>query len=638
MKKRKAFNLDKFIILIVLLLLCFAGGTLFYVALSKEVYGVNLKEFAKSRNTKNRILHASRGTIYDSDGDALALSVNSYTLIAYLAKSRTTNPDNPQHVVDVETTAKKLSDYLGMDYEKTLGYLKKDAYQVEFGPKGKNLTEIQKKQIEEMELPGIDFIVSTQRYYKMGNFASYIIGYAKTNDTGEINGELGIESYFNESLSGTNGSLSYQSDLYGYQLPNTKVIEVPAQSGSDIYLTIDSNIQLICENALYNLDQEKDFDWGIISVMDANTGAIVASATNPNFNPNDLNTINSYLNPLVSYTYEPGSTMKTFAWAAAIEEGIYDGNATYKSGSIVVDDATIRDWHRAGWGDITFDRGYAMSSNVGATNLSFKLGRTKLHNYYENFGFGDKTGIELSGELKGTINFKYKSEVATAAFGQGITVTPVQMLQAYSAITNDGTIIRPYIVEKIVDNKGNVTYEGKREEVRKVLSTSTVEKMKTLMYDANHTGASKMWQAKTVSLIAKTGTAEIASPKGGYLTGIYDNIYSLAGIFPEENPKYIIYIAVKRIIGAQKDVADMTNKAIDEIAAYANLAGQDNHIEKTKIVTIDNFKSKKTSDIVTYLEANELKPVVLGSGEYIINEYPNVGTKVITGSKVSTYP
>lgn len=634
MKRRVTVKSSLISVLIVAFLLCGAIIKLFYVALSSNVDGVNLKEFASSRNTKTKTLYASRGTIYDSNNDALALSVNSYKLIAYLSKSRTVNPSDPKHVVDKKMTAEKLAPILGVDESVILERLNKEAYQVEFGKEGRNLTEITKQKIEDLELPGIDFIVSTQRYYKMSNFASYIIGYAKTDDEGQIVGELGIESYYNDELSGDDGYITYQSDAYGYQLPNVPSVEKDAVSGSDVYLTIDSNIQLITENAIHNLDKAYDFDWAIMTIVDAKTGAIVASSTSPSFNPNNLNTLTSYLNPLVSYSYEPGSTMKIFSWASAMEDGKYDGSKKYKSGSIKVADVTINDHNKKGWGEITYDRGFAMSSNVAATLLALDLGKDKLASYYDKFGFGKLTGIELSGEIEGDTDFYYKSELASASFGQGITVTPIQMIQALTSLTNDGNMLKPYIVSKVVDSKGNTTYEGKKTVVDKVMSKETADKLRDLMYVANYDGLSKMWQPKTVKMIAKTGTAQIASPKGGYLDGQYDQIYSVAGVFPDENPRYIIYSAVKRIVGSQRNVADMVTKAVDEIASYANITIDDTTKEKENIITLDNYKSKKVEDIKSYLEEHNIKPIILGSGDYIINQYPLENSKVVKNSKV----
>lgn len=634
MKKRVTVKSSFWLMLIVAFLLCAALLKLGYVALAKEVDGVNLKKFAASRNTVTKSLYASRGSIYDSNGDALALSVNSYTLIAYLNPVRTVDPENPKHVVDKDYTAKMLAPILEIDEQTILGYLNKQAYQVEFGTKGRQLTELTKRKIDELELPGIDFIESNQRYYKMGDFASYIIGYAKTNDEGEIAGELGIESYYNNELSGTDGYITYQKDAYGYQLPNVPSYEKEAVSGSDIYLTIDSNIELITENAISDLDDAYDFDFAIMTVMDAQTGAIVASSTSPSFNPNDLNTLESYLNPLVSYAYEPGSTMKIFSWASAIEEGIYDGTATYKSGSIDVADVTIKDFNKTGWGVITYDKGFAYSSNVGASKIALELGTAKLTDYYHRFGFGKTTDINLSGEVPGEIDFTYQSELATASFGQGITITPVQMLQALTAITNNGVMLKPYVVQRIVSASDKTTYEGKRTEVAKVMNESTAKKMQELMYNANYDGLGVMWQPKSVKMSAKTGTAQIASPSGGYLDGTYDNIYSLAGIFPSDQPKYIIYVAVKRIVGSQRAVADMVTKAVDEISSYANITETEITDYENSILKLKNYKSKKVVDVQNDLTSKGLNVYVLGSGEFIIDQFPSKDTKVVKGSKV----
>lgn len=637
MKRRVTVKSSMYVVLIVAFFLCLAIGKLIYVAVATNVDGVNLKEFASSRNTKTKTLYASRGSIYDAAGEALALSVNSYTLIAYLSESRTTNMSDPKHVVDKEYTAKMLATVINLEESKILEYLSQEnKYQVEFGSKGRNLTEIVKKKIEDLELPGIDFMESTQRYYKMSNFASYIIGYAKTNDEGEIVGELGLESYFNKELSGKDGYITYQSDAYGYQLPNAPSIMEEAVSGSDIYLTIDSSIQLITENAIHDLDEAYDFDFAVMTVMDAKTGAIVASATSPSYNPNNLNTLTSYLNPLVSYSYEPGSTMKVFSWASAMEEGFYNSEDTFMSGSIEVADVTISDANKKGWGEITYDRGFAMSSNVGATNLALheQMGAQKLENYYRKFGFGSPTGIELSGELAGDLSFKYKSEIASAAFGQGITITPIQMLQALTSLTNDGVMLKPYVVDKIVDGKGNTTFKGGRNEIGKVMESSTAQKMRELMYIANYDGLSKMWQPDTVKMLAKTGTAQIASPTGGYLKGQYDYIYSVSGIFPEENPRYIIYSAVKKIVGSQRNVADMVTKAVDEIASYANITQTSNDNYQENIIKLDNYISKKIEVVKTSLEEKKLSVILLGTGEYVTSQYPAKETKVVSGSKV----
>lgn len=634
-QRRMSLRRPGIINVIILLLFCLIILKVLYVGLSKKVDGVDIKKFADNRNTQEDVLFAKRGTIYDKNGEVLAQTVNSYTLIAYLSEKRTDNPKKPQHVVDKEYTAQVLSEHLNTDKESILKQLNKDKYQVEFGSAGRNLSELKKTEIENLELPGIDFIVSTKRYYKMGAFASYIIGYAKTDEKGNTKGEMGIEESYNNKLEGTNGKKIYQKDLYGYQIPNTPSITEDPVDGQNVYLTIDNNIQIIIEKAVKNLTSERKVDWMTFSVMDANTGAIVASASSPSFNPNELDTIKSYLNPLVAYQYEPGSTMKSYSFLAALEEGIYDGNKTFESGKIEVADATIRDFNNKGWGVITFDTGYAYSSNVAATNLGLQLGVSKLKTFYQKLGFGQKTGIELPGEQSGKLNFTYKTELANASFGQGITTTPIQNLQAMSVFTNSGSMIKPYLIDHITDNEGNVIYKGKRTVVRDVASSKNVKYMTNLMHNVVYEGLTNYWQPNNVTLIGKTGTAQIANPKGGYLHGEYDYIKSFAGIFPEENPKYIIYVSVKQMVGSTKDLAKCVTTAVEEIANYANINYKgDKETITSKVITLNSYINKNVEETKANLEAQGLKVVVIGSGDVVVNQNPLKGMKVIKGEKV----
>ena len=620
---------------IILLLLCAIIRKVLYIGLSRTVDGEDIKKFADNRNTQEDVLYAKRGTIYDHNGEILAQTVNSYTLYACLDETKTEDPKKPHHVVDKEYTAEVLAEHLNADKETILKVLNKDKKQVEFGSIGRNLSELKKTEIENLELPGIGFIVSTKRYYKMGAFASYIVGYAKTDEKGNTTGEMGIENSYNNKLEGTNGKKIYQKDLYGYQIPNTPSITEDPVDGNNIYLTIDNNIQIIVEKAVKNLSNSRQIDWMTFSVMDANTGAIVASASNPSFNPNELDTIKSYLNPLVAYQYEPGSTMKTFSFLAALEEGIYDGSKTFESGKIEVADATIRDFNNKGWGTISYDTGFAYSSNVAATNLGLQLGVSKLKTFYQKAGFGQKTGIELPGEQPGKLNFTYKSELANASFGQGITTTPIQTLQAMSILTNNGTMIRPYLIDRITDNEGNTVFSGKRTVVRDVASSKNVKYMNNLLHNVVYEGLSTYWQPNNVTLIGKTGTAQIASPKGGYLTGEYDYIKSFAGIFPEDNPKYIIYVSVKQMVGTTKDLANCVTTAVEEIANYANINYKGNKEEITsKVIPLGSYINKSVEETKNNLEALGLKVIVIGSGDTIINQNPLKNVKVIKGEKV----
>ncbi len=642
MKKRKGrfkitMNINlKITLLVFSFLFLFIIIKLAYVVLSDNVDGINLTEFANNRNTTKQTLYASRGSIYDVNGDELAKNVKSYTVIAYLSSSRTTNEKKPEHVVDPEGTAKALAPIIHMSEEAILKLLSQKLYQVELGPGGRGITEDTKKQIEDLELPGISFITSMKRFYKNKSYASYLVGYARSDDSGEIKGQMGVESYYDDLLKGTDGYTEYQQDAAGYPMPNTQITK-EAESGADIYLTINNNIQLILENVLTKLKNEHSLEWAQFSVMDAKTGAIVGSATVPNFDLNTLKGITSYLNPLTSYQYEPGSTMKIFSFMAAIENGIYKGDDTFQSGHIILNDGTrINDFNNVGWGTINYDTGFSYSSNVAATKLALNLGVSKLKDFYETCGFGKKTGITLPSESIGSINFNYESELANASFGQGMSVTPIQMLQALSSLVNDGIMIKPYIVSKVVNSKGEIIQSGQREEVGRVASVTTISRMKKMMYDVVYNGFSynKGYAPSNVTIAGKTGTAQIASPKGGYLTGEYDYIKSFAGFFPYEDPQYVLYFSTKQLVSSSADIMQVVSSTIGEIAKVMSI--QDNSSDETvqKVVIMNNYISQQLDSSLEDLKKLQLNPIVLGEGSHVISQYPKVGSSVLQKSKV----
>ncbi len=631
----KRNNSLKFNIKITMLLVSFLFlviiGKLLYVALSSNVDGIDLYAFANNRNTEKKTTYASRGDIYYSGGEKLATDMNSYTVIAYLSSSRTKDEKNPQHVVDKESTAKLLSPFLEKESEELLKLLNRDKYQVELK---RGITENEKNEIQKLNLSGIDFVKSIKRYYPSGRYASFILGYAKPNDYGEINGEMGLELYFNDTLKGKNGFIEYQKDAYGYQIPNTPVIEEKSVSGKSIYLTLDDKIQHLLEHTIAGIEENYTFDWATLTIMNAKTGAILGSASSPNFDLNKRDDLTTYLNPLISYQYEPGSVMKIFSFMDAIENGLYDGQKKYQSGSIVLKDGTkINDYNNKGWGEIDFDMGFARSSNVAATLLSQELGTEKLRSFYEALGFGRSTGIELPNEEDGKITFNYESEVATASFGQGITVTAIQILQALTTLANDGVMVKPYLVSKIVNEKNEVVQEFGRKEISKVASKETIEKMKSLMHKVVYE-TSKDFAPSNISLIGKTGTAQIASPKGGYLKGEYDYIKSFAGLFPYEDPEYIVYIAIKQIVGETKDVAKIVKNVVEETAKTLNLVNAISDEDQSKILSLSSYISKQTITTEEELKRKGFTPIVIGDGKYIINQYPLKNKEMLIGAKV----
>ena len=613
-----------------------------YLSLSKKVDGINLQEFASKRTTKTDILYAKRGSIFDKKGNVLAQNVSSYTVVAYLSDTRTTNPSKPMHVVDKVYTAKKLSEILGIEYEKVLTYLSKtNVYQTEFGNKGKGITELTKEKIEKEKLPGIDFIETQKRNYPYGRFLAYTLGYAKvhvdTNELGEIEekivGELGVESQFNKELSGTDGYNYYQKDRNGYKIAGTNEITQVAKNGNDIYLTIDATVQLFVEQAINKVVNKYDTDWISVMMADAKTGAILASATYPSFDSNIRN-IKNYLDYNISYAFEPGSTMKIYSYMAALESGNYDGNKKFKSGVYTTKDGTqIGDWQRKGWGNITFDQGFALSSNVGVINLiNNHLNKEKLKSFYKKLGFGTKTGIELANEVSGKIDFQYETEVYNAGFGQGITTTPIQNIKALTSISNDGVLLKPYIIDKIVEQHTNkIIYQGKKEELGVVASKETITKIKELMASVvngnSKTSTGYYYYMDGYNIIAKTGTAQVpkTSGKGYYSDQI---IRGFAGMFPKDNPEVIMYVASKNPSSSNL-MKELVKEVIENTSNYLKIYNKT--ISETKPLTnvvLESYKNKDLTTIKNRLQKENLKVVVLGKGDKIINQYPKANTKV----------
>ena len=688
-----------------------------YLGLSKDVYGIDMQSFASNRNTVSSTIVANRGTIYDAHSNILAQNISTYTLIAYLDSSRTKDESNPKHVVDKEYTASKLSSILGEEnYDYILERLNKKSKQVEFGLVGKNLTELQKIAIEELNLPGIDFTETTKRYYPNGNFASYVIGYAKQytrvnikvdeeydlyedykmyfdtysnikisitdkdvielkdktikglkvgnsivyikyngrslstivfNVTKRDNfdkidntivGELGIEAIFDESLTGSDGYTSYQQDKYGYKIPKTPEVKIDAVDGNDIYLTIDSNIQRFAENAMTEVTQEYDPEWAIITVMDAKNGEILASATAPSYNPNSIPSDMQYQNPLVSYAYEPGSVMKIYTYMCAIETGTYNGKKTFYSGEYTFSDGTVvHDWDPYGWGYLTYDDGLKYSSNVGIINIiKDNLSRDKLKDCFNKYGFGKKTGVELASELSGDTNFKYDIEVATAGFGQGISTTPVQQLQALSIVANDGYMVKPHIIKKVVNPNTKEETVTKIVKSNKLVSSTTIKKirdlMETVIQPDSPTGS--RYYIEGFDIIGKTGTAQIYQ-NGKYLTGETDYIVSIALMYPKDDPEIIVYAAAKRPTHSIGNTfPEATKELVENIAKYRNMFDSSKFDENSNIVMIDNYVSENTKEIEKKLDELNVESVIIGNGDSIIKQYPTKGNKVIEDDKV----
>lgn len=638
--KSKTWNFPKkvFVIFLVFIFIIFLQYA--YVSLSPKVYGIDMDQFASNRYTVSSTLKAKRGNIYDTTGNLLALNVSSYTVIAYLSESRTGSSSTPLHVVDKEATADALAPVLGMSKESLLNLLNKNAYQVELGPGGRGITELKKEEIEALNLSGIDFIEDQKRYYPNGDFASYIIGYAKKQDDGSITGELGIESKYEDILKGTDGSTKYQQDRYGYKIPDTPETTVDPENGADIYLTIDSGIQRFLEDAVKANTEEYNPEWTILTVMDAKSGKILGSATNPSYNPNLLD-MKSYENPLVTYAYEPGSTMKIYTYMCAMEKGTYNGDATYLSGKYDIGENTVQDWNGKGWGYITYDLGFEYSSNVAVVNLvNSAINRTDLKECFQKYGFGEKTGIELSRELSGSLNFYYPIEVATASFGQGIATTPIQNLQALSIIANNGKMVKPKIIEKIVNpNTGKTEYEYKLDISEQLVQESTVNKIKELMsnvINGNHQDTTGYYfKVEGADLIGKTGTSQYYDSESGYSTGKNNYVYSFAGMFPKDDPEIIIYASYKNPTWSKNvGLSKMIKSVVKDIAKYHDVGTYNEQNKEGSKYIVESFINKNVEEVRTKLNSYNIKMISVGNGDKIIKQSSIVGSSAVSGDTI----
>ncbi len=652
-KKQKNHNwkfpIKIFFVFFLCILILF--GRYCYLALSTTVNGHNIQKFAENRNTVSKTLYAKRGTIYDTTGNILAHNVTSYTLILYLDNSRKKGK-TVYYVKDVDTTANTLADILEVNADEIKSRInkgkKEKKYQIELGTIGKNISELKKSEIEKANLPGVDFEEEYKRYYPNGDFASYILGYAKTNETTDTNGkktklivgELGIEAKFDETLRGTDGYTSYQQDRLGYKIPDTAETTIKALDGSNIYLTIDSSIQRFTETEIKTIENDYSPEFAILTVMDAKTGDILASSSIPSFNPNTRN-VSNYENLLVTTAFEPGSTMKTYTYMCAIEKGTYKGDDTFVSGSITVEDATIKDWNGTGFGTITFDKGFEYSSNVGVTNMIGKfIDKNDLKDCLNKYGFGKTTGVDIARESAGSLGFKYPVEVANAGFGQGITTTVIQQLQALTIISNNGKYLTPHVVKKIVNpNNGKTTYKRKIKQSDVVASATTISKIKDLMYNVVNSddpmSTGKKYRIDGFDVIGKTGTAQIASSKGGYLKGDNAYIYSFAGMYPKDNPEIIIYAAIKKPnVGTANGISTATVNLMKNIAKYKNMFTEDVKTSSTAKITLDSYINKKVEDVKTSLASASINSTIIGDGDKVISQYPAKGEVVVSSDRV----
>ncbi|WP_223596005.1 penicillin-binding protein [Neobacillus bataviensis] len=624
----------------------------FSIQITGEVDGQALAAKAEQKYSRNGILQATRGTIFDRNGEVVAEDTTAYKLIAILDKKMTTNPKEPKHVQDLNKTAEELAKYIDLDksdiYQILADGKKKKRFQVEFGRYGKDISHETKKKIEALKLPGITFTRDSKRFYPNGVFASHLVGYAdrieQKDGSYKSIGKMGIEKEYNKNLTGENGEINYESDLWGYILPDGKEKIKAAQDGNDIYLTIDQKIQTFLEDAMNKADKDYKPKKIIAIVADPKTGEILAMGQRPSFHPKTKEGIeDGWHNEAVETSFEPGSTMKIFTLAAAVQENVFNPNEQYKSGSYQVTnkDKAIHDHNGSGWGTITYLEGVQRSSNVAFAKIAKeKLGFEKFREYLTKFGFDKPTGIELPDETSGKIQYTYPIEKITTAYGQGTAITPIQQIQAATAIANDGKMMKPHVVEKIVNHDtGEVIKKESPEVVSTPISAETAKKVRDILETvvSSPKGTGVRYKIDGYDVAGKTGTANIPGPDGKYLKGADNYMFSFLGMAPKDDPKLIVYVAVQQpdLDGTGQGalpVSEIFNPVMKNSLHYLNI--QPSTVEKTTVNKITSLKGQTVDEAVKTLKSQGLEPVVIGNGKEVVNQMPKAGTTVLEGEKI----
>lgn len=614
-----------------------------YIAINKDVQHVNLRSQAEQIYTQQRIIQARRGDIYDSEGNPLATDTSKYTLYAVLDRTQKSSDGKPLYVKDRKKTAKVLSQYIDLTPKQIEKILKPkgQAYQVEFGNAGSNLSVSTMQKIKNRHLPGINFIATPARQYPEGEFASQIIGMAtpkvkNDNGTEETNlvGQLGLEGYFNKQLTGINGLRKDKQDVYGYQIANSKQVTKKAINGDNIYTTLDSQTQHFLENKVNKVYKSSNANSMTAVVMEAKTGKIIAATQRPTLHAEN-NPV--WRNMLVQDAYEPGSVMKILALAAAIDTGHFNPNATFNSGTWAMGGGKITDWSSSGWGTISYKDAFDMSSNVGFAHVEQDMGAETWMKYIKRFGLLKKVNvIGMGNEVNGYTSFKGILAQANTAFGQGITVNVMQMMQAFSAIGNNGKMMKPYIVSKVVDgNSGKTIQKVKPKVVGHPIKASTAKKvlgyMQGVIYDQK--GLGHDYQIKGYRVAGKTATAQIGGAHG-YSTGDTNYLYSFAGMAPAKNPKYIMYVTLRQPQNlkkpATKQIASVFNPTMKMLLSQQKVAEK----AKKKVITMPNVVGQSSDDANKKLSDKGMQVIVVGSGKKVKQQSAVPDEQVLTDQHV----
>jgi len=655
-KRKKYRNEVRRILIVTLAAIMLIASNVFFVTIGKVHLrsGTDLSIYADSANTVTETSLALRGFIYDRNGQVIAQDNRTYDIVCVLSSARQSIEGQIAYVKDKEGTAKVLSEILKIDYDKIMGYFSQDIYQTELGIGGRRLSQATKELIESYHLPGIEFTDSIKRIYPNGQFASNLVGFAQQDDYGITTGQMGLELYLNSYLSGTNGSRTYQTDKDGYRLPGMKDEVVSAINGDDVYLTLDTSIQQTLEQSMSMTQNQFGADnvWG--GVMEIKTGKILAWGQSNSFDPNTRE-ISDYTNTGAQIPYEPGSTLKTFTWAAAINEGKYNGTELTNGNSYcygtdsqnnpiraTADNSLgcVYNADRYQYGSVDFDTGLVYSLNSVAGTIQNEVITPDINlEYLRKFGFFNDVDTDGLPEATGTLNFTYPSDKLSLSFGQGSTVTMLQLMQAYSAVFSDGTMVKPYFVDSIRDGYDNskYIYKANKTVVGHPITSDTAKQLQSILYRVvnDEKGTGRGYRIPECTIMGKTGTTELAVG-GSYQSGKY--IYSFMGALPADNPQILVYYAIQIDssvpVNQQPQVNLLRRIAMQYGFAQQVATTQETTAETVSVYEMPSLINHSLSHVQNVMYSYGTDIYNLGDGSTVIRQYPQVGQSVTTGQKV----
>ena len=543
--------------------------------------------------------------------------------------------------------AEKISEILDVPKSKIEEHLYKKSMMERVHPEGRRLSYEIADKIENLHFDGVYLLKESKRYYPHNEMLSHVLGYVGIDNQGLS----GLELEYNDILTGEYGSIQYFSDAKGNNLERNSVYVEP-EDGLDIYLTVNYGIQSSIERELDNvvLRYNPDGAWAI--AMDPNTGEILGMSSRPNFNPNnyknyDTETINR--NMAIWASYEPGSTFKILTLSAAVNEGKVDllKDTFYDGGSVNVDGARIKCWKHGGHGSQTFLEVVQNSCNPGFVELGNRLGKETLFDYINKFGYGKKTGIDLNGEATGILFSLDKVgpvELATTAFGQGVSVTALQQVVAVSAAINGGILYKPYIVKRVAYHEnGQIIKEVKPTIVRdNIVTKDTSEKVRMTLESVVSLGTGRNAYIDGYRVGGKTGTAQKVN-NGIYMQGNY--IVSFIGFLPANDPKIVVYLAIDNPKGVTQYggtvSAPIVKNIMEDAITSLNIEKQDGGTEKKyqwydkKYYTVPNVVGKSKKEATSMLKSFSVE--YSGSGDVVVNQSPDSDNRIAEGEKVRLY-